>query len=115
MYTDAYYLPDPASFLSKFTCDRIPTPETQWQGNNTPRFCDAGYDAGITELHAMGDLAQRQQLARKLDAQLIGDGNYTLPLIHRGMVSAHVNTLAGIVPNGWEGQLWNVADWSRVK
>lgn len=54
MYTDAYYLPDPASFLSKFTCDRIPTPETQWQGNNTPRFCDAGYDAGITELHAMG-------------------------------------------------------------
>ena len=115
MYTDAYYLPDPASFLSKFTCDRIPSPETQWQGNNTPRFCDAGYDAGITELHATGDLAQRQQLARKLDAQLVGDGNYALPLIHRGMVSAHVNTLSGIVPNGWEGQLWNVADWSRAK
>ena len=31
------------------------------------------------------------------------------------MVSAHVHTLNGVLPNGWEGQLWNVADWSRAK
>ena len=115
MYTDAYYLPDPASFLSKFTCARIPSPATQWQGNNTPRFCDADYDAGITALHATADIARRQEIAKQLEARLIGDGHYALPLIHRGMVSAHVNTLAGILPNGWEGQLWNVADWSRTK
>ena len=115
MYTDAYYLPDPASFLTKFTCARIPSPETQWQGSNTPRFCAADYDAAITELHATADIAKRQEIAKKLDAQLVAEGNYALPLVHRGMVSAHVNSLAGITPNGWEGQLWNVADWSRMK
>ncbi|WP_374633740.1 peptide ABC transporter substrate-binding protein [Paracoccus sp. (in: a-proteobacteria)] len=115
MYTDAYYLPDPASFLTKFTCARIPTPDSQWQGNNTPRYCDPAYDAAIADLHATGDPAKRQEIAKTLDAMLIGQGHYALPLIHRGMVSAHVNTLAGITPNGWEGQLWNVADWSRAE
>jgi peptide/nickel transport system substrate-binding protein len=115
MYTDAYYLPDPASFLTKFTCARIPTPDTQWQGNNSPRFCDAGYDESIRQLHQSSTPGMRVALSRELDARLTSDGNYTLPLIHRGMVSAHVNTLAGVTPNGWEGQLWNVADWSRAE
>lgn len=115
MYTDAYYLPDPASFLNEFTCARIPAPETQWQGKNTPRFCDAGYDESMRQLHQAITPAMRQELSRELDGRLAAGGNYTLPLIHRGMVSAHVNTLAGVTPNGWEGQLWNVADWSRAE
>lgn len=115
MFTDAYYLPDPASFLNEFVCARIPSPETQWQGKNSPRFCDAAFDETVRQLHQSITPAVRQQLSRELDARLTTDGNYILPLIHRGMVSAHVNTLLGVAPNGWEGQLWNVADWSRAK
>lgn len=115
MFTDAFYIPDPASFLNKFVCARIPSAENQWQGNNSVRFCDAGYDAGIAELHASAEPAQRQEIAKRLTAQLTADGHYLLPLIHRGMVSAHANSLVGVAPNGWEGQLWNVADWSRAK
>ncbi|SNT76573.1 peptide ABC transporter substrate-binding protein [Paracoccus seriniphilus] len=115
MYTDAFYSPDPASFLNKFVCANIPSPENQWQGKNPTRFCDPAYDDGIAQLHRTADLQERQDLARELEAMLTHDGHYMLPLIHRGMVSAHVNSLAGISPNGWEGQLWNIADWYRTE
>lgn len=115
MFTDAFYIPDPASFLNKFVCARIPSAENQWQGNNSVRFCDADYDGGIAALHASAEPAKRQEIAKRLTAQLTTEGHYLLPLIHRGMVSAHANSLAGVAPNGWEGQLWNVADWSRAE
>ena len=38
-----------------------------------------------------------------------------VPLIHRGEVSAHSNTLAGVRMNSWDSQLWNASDWSRAK
>lgn len=115
MYTDAYYLPDPASFLNEFTCDSIPSPATQWQGSNSPRFCDPVYDERMALLHGTAEPAQRQQIAREMVEMLAIDGHVLLPLIHRGMVSARINSLAGTAPNGWEGSLWNVADWSRAE
>ncbi|MDO5705039.1 MAG: peptide ABC transporter substrate-binding protein [Paracoccus sp. (in: a-proteobacteria)] len=115
MYTDAYYLPDPASFLNEFTCASIPTPETQWQGSNSLRFCDAGYDDLMTRLHQTAEPAERQRIAREMVDIVAVDGHYMLPLVHRGMVSARANSLTGTVPNGWEGSLWNVVDWGRAK
>jgi peptide/nickel transport system substrate-binding protein len=29
-------------------------------------------------------------------------------------VSAHSNTLGGVILNTWDSELWNVADWHRV-
>ena len=115
MYTDAYYLPDPASFLNEFTCDSIPTPESQWQGSNAARFCDPVYDERMALLHRTAEPAERQQIAREMVDMLAINGHVLLPLIHRGMVSARAASLAGTAPNGWEGSLWNVADWSRAK
>ncbi|MFC3571119.1 peptide ABC transporter substrate-binding protein [Paracoccus simplex] len=115
MFTDAFYIPDPASFLNKFVCSRIPSAANQWQGNNSVRFCDKAYDAGIEELHGSAEPEKRQEIAKRLTDTLTAEGHYLLPLMHRGMVSAHANSLAGVAPNGWEGQLWNVADWSRAE
>lgn len=115
MYTDAFYIPDPASFLNKFVCSRIPSGANQWQGNNSTRFCDPEFDERITTLHQTGAPEARQEIAKGLSDELTADGNFLLPLIHRGMVSAHANSLLGTAPNGWEGQLWNVEDWSRAK
>ena len=36
-----------------------------------------------------------------------------IPLIHRGGVSAHANTLKGVRMNEWDSELWNVEDWHR--
>ena len=38
-----------------------------------------------------------------------------IPLVDRGRVSAHSNTLGGVVLNTWDSELWNAADWHRVK
>lgn len=115
MFTDAFYIPDPASFLNKFVCDRIPTVENQWQGQNSTRFCDQAYDDNMALLHQTAEPSERQRIAKEMTATLTTEGNFVLPLIHRGMVSAHANSLSGILANGWEGQLWNVADWSRAE
>ncbi|SES86671.1 peptide ABC transporter substrate-binding protein [Paracoccus homiensis] len=115
MYTDAYYQPDPASFLNEFTCASIPRPDTQWQGSNSPRFCDPVYDERMDLLHQTAASADRQQFAREMVAMITTEGHVMLPLIHRGMVLARANSLQGTAPNGWEGSLWNIADWSRAK
>lgn len=115
MFTDAFYLPDPASFLNSFVCDDVPDAENQWQGDNSVRFCDPAFDERMALLNQTGTPGDRQQIAMELTDMLTADGNYLLPLIHRGMISAYADTVAGVAPNGWEGSLWNIADWSRAK
>ena len=38
---------------------------------------------------------------------------YEIPLVDRGTVSAHLNTLRGVRINGWDSELWNIAEWRR--
>ena len=41
---------------------------------------------------------------------------YTIvPLVHRGRVSAHANSLGGVKLNVWDSEIWNAADWYRIK
>lgn len=115
MFTDAFYLPDPASFLNSFICDDVPDEENQWQGDNSVRFCDPVFDERMALLNQTADIADRHEIAHELTDMLTADGNYMLPLIHRGMISAYANSVEGVAPNGWEGSLWNIADWSRAK
>lgn len=115
MFTDAFYLPDPASFLDEFVCNRVPDQGNQWQGNNSVRFCDPAFDAMMAQLNQTGLPRDRQRIAKDMTDMLTADGHVVLPLIHRGMISAHANSLVGVTPNGWEGSLWNIADWSRAE
>lgn len=115
MFTDAFYLPDPASFLDEFVCSRVPNDENQWQGNNSVRFCDPDFDARMAALNQTGGARERHRIAKEMTDMLTADGHVVLPLIHRGMIGAHANSLAGVLPNGWEGSLWNIADWSRAE
>ena len=36
-------------------------------------------------------------------------------LVARGRVSAHANSLGGVVLNVFDSELWNAADWHRIK
>ena len=38
---------------------------------------------------------------------------YEIPLVNRGIVSAHSDTLKGVHINGWDSELWNIAEWRR--
>ena len=115
MYANNFDGTDPEAYLAAQTCDKAPSPETQWQGENITRFCDPAYDALVAELSRTGELEKRGEIARKLNDMVTKDANVIIPLVDRGRVSAHSNTLGGVVLNVWDSELWNVADWHRIK
>jgi len=115
MYANNFDGTDPEAYLGNYSCNKAPRPETQWQGENINRFCDPAYDALLAELSKTGDIAKRGEIAKKLNDMLTKESHVIIPLVDRGRNSAHSNTLGGVVLNTWDSELWNAADWYRVK
>ena len=115
MYANNSESPDPESYLGQYQCKNAPTPETQWQGENINRFCTPEYDALYATLGTTTDLAARQDIAKKLNDMVTKDSMIVVPLVHRGTLSAHSNALGGVQINAWDSEMWNAADWFRVK
>lgn len=115
LFAKSYDGTDPETYLSQYTCDKAPTPQSQWQGENVNRFCSADYDAMVVELSQTRDLAKRAELAKKMNDALTKDSFVVLPLADRGRFSAVSHTLGGVLLNAWDSELWNVADWHRIK
>ena len=114
MYTNNFEGNDPQAYLAAYACDKAPNPATQWQGANINRFCDPAYDAMILEYAATSDPAARAALAIRMNDAVTKDSNVIIPLIYRGRVSAHSNTLGGVVLNAWDSEISNIADWYRI-
>ncbi len=114
MYANTFNGTDPQSYLGHGLCDKAPSPDTQWQGENISRFCMADYDALHQELTKTADLGERAKIGRALNDIAVENG-LLIPLVHRGRMSAHANTLGGVVLNVWDSELWNVADWYRTE
>ncbi|MHC9234114.1 peptide ABC transporter substrate-binding protein [Pseudooceanicola sp. 502str34] len=115
MYANNFDGTDPQSYLSMYECGNEPKPSSQWQGENINRFCNEEYDALLKELAQTGELEKRGELAKKLNDIITKETMTIVPLVDRGRVSAHSNTLGGVVLNTWDSELWNVADWYRIK
>lgn len=114
MYANTFNGTDPQSYLGNWRCNNEPRPETQWQGENMPRFCSAEYDALHDELQQTADVNERARIGKALNDILMQ--NYAMiPLVHRGRLSAHAKSLGGVKLNVWDSELWNAADWYRIK
>ncbi len=114
MYANNFDGTDPQAYLAAYRCGNEPKPDSQWQGENINRFCDPAYDAMIDELATTADLDRRGEIARAMNDMLTKDSMTIVPLVDRGRVSAHANTLGGVILNTWDSELWNVADWYRT-
>jgi peptide/nickel transport system substrate-binding protein len=112
MYANTFNGTDPQSYLANYLCDKAPSPASQWQGENISRFCDPAYDALHATLTKTAGIEARAEIARSLNDMIIESGS-VIPLVHRGRLSAHANTLGGVILNVWDSELWNVADWYR--
>jgi peptide/nickel transport system substrate-binding protein len=115
MFANNFDGTDPEAYLAQYKCDKIPAPETQWQGENINRFCDPAYDALAVEMSSTADIAKRTELAKKMNEMLTKDSYTVLPLVDRGRLSAASNTLGGVVLNTWDSEMWNVQNWTRLK
>lgn len=115
MYANNFDGTDPEGYLAEHVCDKIPRPETQWQGTNMNRYCNPEYDKLVKELSAAAGIEKRAVIAKRLNDMLTKDSYVVVPLVDRDRVSAHSNTLGGVILNTWDSELWNAADWFRRK
>ena len=114
MYANNFDGTDPESYMANWECKQAPRPETQWQGNNMPRYCSEEYDALVAKMAQTGALNERADLAKAMNDKLMQE-YVIIPLVDRGRVSAHSNTLGGVIMNTWDSELWNAADWYRMQ
>lgn len=115
MYANNFDGTDPQAYLAAYRCGNEPKPSSQWQGENINRFCNEEYDALLDELSRTGELEKRGEIAKQLNNMVTKDSMTIVPLVDRGRVSAASNTLGGVILNTWDSELWNVADWYRIK
>ncbi|MEP3345530.1 MAG: peptide ABC transporter substrate-binding protein [Litoreibacter sp.] len=114
MYANTFNGTDPQSYLANGLCDKAPSPSTQWQGENISRFCNEEYDALHAQLAETAGIEARAEIGKKLNDIIVQNGGM-IPLVHRGRLSAHANSLGGVILNVWDSEIWNTADWYRVK
>lgn len=115
MFANNFDGTDPEAFLAQYKCDKIPSPTSQWQGENIDRFCDKDYDKLSDELSQTRDQAKRSEIAKKLNDIITVQNYVTVPLVDRGRLSAASKTLGGVVLNAWDAEIWNTQDWYRMK
>ena len=115
MYANNFDGTDPEPYLAQYLCDKAPSPANGWQGENINRFCDPAYDALVAELATTREMEKRGEIAIRLNEMLTKDSYVVVPLVDRGRLSAHSNSLGGVVLNTWDSELWNASDWFRVQ
>ena len=114
MYANQFDGADPQAYLGNALCSKAPSPASQWQGENISRWCSEEYDALYDQLSQTADIDERARIGRELNDMVVS-GGAMIPLVHRGRISAHSNTLGGVILNTWDSELWNVADWYRAE
>lgn len=111
MYTGASGI-DPQQNLYDQVCSQIPTRDNNWAHSNVARSCNPEYDALFAQLESTPLGPEREALVKQLNDVLVRN-YYQIPLVVRGLVSAHANELKGVQINAWDSELWNIAEWRR--
>ena len=113
MYTNGASGTDPETYMSGWHSSQITHPDNSWNGNNVVRWENADYDALLAEMAQTAVLEDRAALAIQMNDLLVQSGAI-IPLVYRGSVSAHHNSIHGVAMNAWDSELWNIADWTRM-
>lgn len=105
-------LPDPGTYMRFWICDQIPQKSNGWSGINLGRWCNSQYDALFRQSNSEIDPDKRRDLFIQMNDLQVEDVAM-IPLVHLARVSGVSNQIEGIEPTPWDGDLWNVKDWTR--
>ena len=103
---------DPQQYLSGSLCRHIASRDNNWSLDNVARSCNPAYDALYAQLEQTEIGPEREALVKRLNDVYVQD-YFEIPLVNRGLVSAHLDTLQGVRINGWDSELWNIGEWRR--
>lgn len=112
MFTSGASGTDIESYLGRWTCAEIGGRANQWLSSNQHRWCNEEYDALALELAQTVDIEARAELIMRMNDMMAQD-YVVFPLVYRGSVAAHANSLMGTANNAFDSELWNIADWYR--
>ncbi len=112
MYTNNFQGNDPSVYVEGWRCGSAPGPDNAWAGTNISRGCSEEFDALLDTLSETFDPDERTEIFIRLNDMVV-QNVWEIPLIHRARVSAKANSLKGVVLNGWDSELWSIADWYR--
>ena len=103
---------DPQQDLAAPLCKHIQTRDDNWSFDNNARSCNPEYDKLFAQLETTRIGPEREALVKLLNDTYVQE-YFEIPLVDRGAVSAHQNTLLGVRINGWDSELWNIGEWRR--
>ena len=112
MYTNGSNGTDPEAYMGNWRTTEISGPWNNWRGSNVPRWYSDDYDALLDQMSQTGVLEERAALAIQMNDMLVQNG-VMIPLVYRGSVAAHSNSVSGVAMNAWDSELWNLAEWTR--
>lgn len=112
MYTNNFEGNDPSNYVEGWQCGNVPGPHNQWVGANISRGCSEEFDTLLETLSETFDADERVAIIKQLNDMVV-QNVWEIPLIHRARVSAKSNSLKGFKLNGWDSELWSIADWYR--
>jgi len=115
MYTNGPEQPDVTNYLSGWLSTQIAQKSNEWRLNNYHRWSNADYDQMVNQLRTETDPAKRRDIAVKANDLLVSQV-VVIPLIARASpISGKNKALQGNIPNPWDSELWNVADWTKTQ
>ena len=103
---------DPQQYVFSQGCEHIQTRDNNWSDGNNSRACNETYDEVLDQLAQARLGPERDALVKQLN-DIIVRNYYEIPLVNRGLVSAHLDTVRGVRMNAWDSELWNIGEWSR--
>lgn len=113
MFTNGSDQPEPTNWFHDWTTEAIAQKSNEWRPNNYERWSNPEYDATWQQLKTETDPAKRKDLVTKLNDLLVSQV-VIIPLVARKFpVAGKSKQLQGVNPSPWDGDLWNVAEWTR--
>ena len=105
--------PDPTSYLNGWTTKQIAQKSNNWQTGNYNRYSNPEFDGIIDQLRKETDPAKRATLVKKANDILILDV-VIIPIVTRTQVTSGISsTLKGVVPTGWDSEMYAIQDWYK--
>jgi len=111
MYNTNMGAPDPELFMRQFVSWEVATKDNKWQGRNTTRWRNEGYDSTFRAAEGELDPVKRAALFIKMNDMVVQDPA-VIPVVYRPISAAISHKLRATL-SGWDNTFWNLKDWYR--
>lgn len=111
IYSTGNESPDPSTYLSWWSCEKIASQANQWQEPNNARYCNPEFDRLLTQARQELDPEQRAALFQQMNT-LLSEDVAVIPVVHRAMANAVSDRLANVEFTPWDASTWNIKDWT---